>query len=79
MSDPINNRPTVPSYTPDELDSRIADGSIDVQRLAATVARMLTQLTIVVTWANAQIEAQRQSPERLAADPATATTTTKKR
>lgn len=78
MSDQINNRPTVPSYTPDELDSRIADGSIDVQRLAATVARMLTQLTIVVTWANAQIEAQRQSSERITAEPATATATKKR-
>ena len=71
MSDQINNRPTVPPYLPDELDSRIADGSIDVQRLAATVARMLTQLTIVVTWANAQIEAQQKSSERLTAEPAT--------
>lgn len=78
MSDQTNNRSTVPSYTPDELDSRIADGSIDVQRLAATVARMLTQLTIVVTWANAQIEAQRQSPERVTADTATATATKKR-
>jgi hypothetical protein len=45
----------VQGYTADELNQRIADQSFDANRLAATVAGMLTTVTALAEWANKQI------------------------
>lgn len=47
----------VPGYTLDELSTRIADQSVDANRLAATVAGMLETVQALATWANQQIAA----------------------
>lgn len=47
----------VPGYTLDELNTRIGDGSVDVNRLASTVAGMLETVQALATWANQQIAA----------------------
>lgn len=70
MSEPITT--TVPAhrvqpYDLDDLDARIAEGSVDQNRLAATVqaqAREIEQLrettTAMANWINEQIAGQQQ-------------------
>lgn len=48
---------SVPSYTPEELATRIQDGSIDLNRLAATLAAAQETLAATVSWVNGQIQA----------------------
>lgn len=48
----------VPPYTIDDLNTRIAEQSIDTNRLAATVAGLLATVTALAAWANQQIESQ---------------------
>lgn len=54
---------SIPAYTSQELNTRIAEGSVDLQRLAATVAGLLASLleleasvTALANWANNQIQ-----------------------
>lgn len=47
----------VQGYTTDELNTRIAEQSIDSNRLAATVAGLLATVTALAEWANQQIAA----------------------
>lgn len=52
---------SVPAYTAEELATRIADGSIDLNRLAATVSGLLeleTTVTALAQWVNARIAAE---------------------
>ena len=51
----INN---VPVYGADELESRIADGSLDMTRLAATVVGLQTSVTAMANWINERIQAE---------------------
>jgi hypothetical protein len=54
MSDTPHQHRVQP-YTADELNTRIAEQSVDTNRLAATVAGMLTTVTALAEWANKQI------------------------
>lgn len=47
----------VPSYDQDELARRINDGSVDIQRLASTVALLNGTVEVLVHWVNEQIRA----------------------
>lgn len=53
----------VPGYTLDDLNTRIGDGSVDANRLAATVAGMLETVQALATWANQQIAAQTKNQQ----------------
>lgn len=47
----------VPVYSVDEIAERIAEGSVDVNRLAATVATQQATINAMANWINAQIGA----------------------
>lgn len=52
---------SVPAYSAEELTTRTADGSIDLNRLAATVSGLLeleATVTALAQWVNAQIQSQ---------------------
>lgn len=53
MSNPHNVQP----YTADDLNARIAEQSVDLNRLAATVWGMHATLSALADWANQQIAA----------------------
>lgn len=51
--------PVLP-YSAEELSERIAEQSVDQNRLAATVAGIQKSVAALADWANAQIQAQVQ-------------------
>ena len=62
----------VPVYSPEELAERIAEGSVDINRLAETTLHVMRSVDAVVTWVNRQI--QTQQTEAQAQGPGAATT-----
>lgn len=60
MSDHMHH---VPVYTADELDQRIVDGSLDLNRLAATVYAQQATIAAMANWINQQIQPQMQVQE----------------
>lgn len=57
---------SVPVYTSEELATRIAEGSVDTNRLAATVHKLLAleeTVTALAEWTNRQIQTQGQTAE----------------
>lgn len=54
----------VPTYSSEELESRIADGSIDLSRLAATVHAQQVSVAALVNWVNERIAAETQAAEQ---------------
>lgn len=60
----------VQGYTTDELNTRIAEQSIDSNRLAATVAGLLATVTALAEWANQQIAAGTTTHHELDTDKA---------
>lgn len=67
------SEPTIPTthrvqpYTIDDLDTRIAEGSVDTHRLAATVQGLIAEIeqfrtttTAMANWINEQIAGQQQ-------------------
>lgn len=48
----------IPPYTADELTTRASEGSVDLNRLAATVASLAITITALANWVNGQIQGQ---------------------
>lgn len=63
----------VPTYTNDELNARVAEGSVDLNRLAATLSSVQRSVDAVVTWVNQEI--QSRQPQQATTTPTTTTPT----
>lgn len=48
---------SIPVYSPEELLGRCRDGSVDLMRLAATLALTMQTTAALADWANQQIKA----------------------
>lgn len=48
---------SIPVYSPEELLGRCRDGSVDLMRLAATLALTMQTTSALADWANQQIKA----------------------
>lgn len=53
---------SIPVYSTEELATRIGDGSVDVTRLAATVAHLQETVAALVSWAQGQTAASASAP-----------------
>lgn len=53
---------SIPVYSTEELATRIGDGSVDVTRLAATVAHLQETVAALVSWAQGQTAASAPAP-----------------
>jgi hypothetical protein len=69
---------SIPTYSADELTTRIAEGSVDVNRLAATMVQVMRTADAAAGWINEQIQAQ-QAPVQVGAVPSDAESGKRKR
>ena len=61
----------LPPYTTEELETRIADGSLDLNRIGASLAELQVTVTAIANWINQQAQPATE-PESIAATSAAA-------